>query len=814
MHKLLQDLRFAIRQLRKSPGFAVTTTLTLALGIGATTAIFSLVNTVLLRPLPFPEPDRLLWVSQLDQSVGVPGIPESLSYPDFFDWRAQNHSFDAISCYRHDSLTLTSSGTPQQLETQMVSSEFFRVLGVNPALGRGFVMDDEKPGTHVAVLSHEIWQSSFGGAGDIVGRAITLDGLSYTVVGVMPKGFEFPIQNPPPALWTTLADDAVGNRAATAARGADMLNAVARLKPGVTISQATADLSLIARNIAAQYPESNKTYTAALVKPELEDLVGNTRLALNVLFAAVVFVLLIACANVAGLMLARASRRRSEIAIRSAMGATRLEIMRQVLVESVFLSLCGGALGIALSVVLLRTMLRFVPQTLPRLDQVAVDATVLGFATAASIFTGVLFGALPAWRMSKLDPALALREGTRSVTSGRGQHRLHNSLVIAETAVGLVLLVGAGLLIRSFVRVMNVDPGFDPRNVLTASLNLPDSQYHGLKKVQFYDELLPRLAALPGVQSVAAGWPIPLGRGNFSISFSIEGRPVAKGDQPSEALSTVTPDFFRTLRIPVLSGRAFLRTDDSKSMPVIIINQAFARKYFPGEDPIGKHIQPDLGDGILAHPMRRVVGLVADVKRKSITAENAAQFYLPYAQAVITSPPLEIRTLGDPVSLVGPLRAQLAQIDSNIPLYRVRTLEDYVSQSAAAPRFQTLLITFFAVMALLLSAIGLYAVLSYMVAQRTLEIGLRIALGAQRSDVLRIILRRGLVLAASGLAVGIVVSLLLTRFMAGLLYGVRPFDPLTFAGVSMVLLLVSLLASTAPAYRAARLDPMNTLREQ
>ena len=814
MHKLLQDVRFATRQLRKSPGFATTTMLTLALGIGATTAIFSLVNTVLLRPLPFPEPDSLMWVSQLDQSIGVPGISESLSYPDFFDWRAQNHSFAAMACYRHGSVTLTGGGAAQQLDTQVVSSEFFRALGVNPALGRGFVLDDEKPGTHVAVLSHETWQSTFGGTNDTIGRAITLDGLLYTIVGVMPKGFMFPIQNPPPALWTTLADDASGNNPATAARGADMLNVVARLKSGVTISQATGDLSLIARNIAAQYPDTNKPYTAALVKPELEDLVGSTRLALNVLFAAVVFVLLIACANVAGLMLARASRRRSEIAIRSALGATRLEIMRQVLVESVFLSLCGGALGIALSVGLLRTMLRLVPPDLPRLGQVSVDAIVLAFATLASILTGILFGVLPAWRMSKLDPSLALREGTRSVTSGRGQHRLHNSLVIAETAIGLVLLVGAGLLIRSFKRVLNVDPGFDPRHVLTTRLNLPENQYPGLKKVQFYDQLLAKMAALPEVESAAAGWPVPLGRGNFSISFVIQGRPVAKGDEPSESLSIVTPDFFRTMRIPVLSGRAFQPRDDSKSMPVIVINQAFGRKYFPGENPVGRHIQADLGDGITEHPMREVVGMVGDVKRRGITADMQPQYYLPYAQCVITSPSLEIRTQGNPVSIIGPLRAQLAEIDSNIPLYQVRTMEDYVSQSAAQPRFQTLLITFFAAMALLLSAVGLYAVLSYMVAQRTLEIGLRIALGAQRSDILNLILRRGLVLAASGLAVGIVASLLLTRFMAGLLYGIHPFDALTFAVVSMVLLLVSLTASTAPAYRAARLDPMNVLREQ
>ncbi len=814
MLTLLQDLRFAIRQLRKSPGFALTTVLTLALGIGATTAIFSLISTVLLRPLPFPEPDRVMSAMALQTSGGAAGIAENLSYPDFFDWRTRNHSFEALASFHPDDRALTGAGSPQHLESQTVSSEFFRVLGVNPMVGRGFVADDEKPGAHAAVLSHETWQSIFGADPNIVGRTITLDGKNYNVVGVMPKGFQFPIQNPSAALWTTLADDTADKDPLTAQRGAHMVHLVGRLKPGVSIVQARADLDLIARNLAAQYPDSNKQFPSAVVVPELENLVGNTRPALHVLFAAVMLVLLIACANVAGLMLTRTSRRRQEIAVRAAMGATRFGIIRQVLVESVFLSLCGGALGVALAVVLLKTMVHFVPQNLPRLDQVAVDGTVMGFAALASILTGVLFGVLPAWRMSRLDPSLALREGTRSVTSGRGQHRLNSILVVAETAIGLVLLVGAGLLIHSFVRVLNVDPGFDSHHVLTVDLGMSDTQYPDLKKVHFYEQLLPRLAALPGVETVSAGYPLPLSEHNIGIGFAIEGRPVAKGDEPDAPVTIVTPDFFRTMRIPMLSGRAFLTTDDSKAPAVIIINQAFARKYFPGEDPIGKRMKPGLGDGIMNEPMREIIGVVGDVKRKGITAEMPAQYYLPFKQAIILDPTVVLRTAGDPLSLIGPLRAQLAQVDSNVPLFDIKTLDDYVSLSAAQPRFQTVLITFFAAMALLLSAIGLYAVLSYMVAQRTMEIGLRLALGAQRGDVLGLILRRGLILAVTGLAIGIFVSLLLTRFMAEMLYGVQPFDPLTFVGVSAVLLVVSLIASSAPAFRAAHLDPMRTLREQ
>ena len=682
-------------------------------------------------------------------------------------------------------------------------------------LGRAFVADDEKPGMRAAVLSHETWQSIFGSDPAIVGHNITLDGNSYTVAGVMPAGFQFPLDNPTPALWTSLADDATGKDPMTGQRGAHMATLIGRLKNGVSIEQARADLDLIAQNLSRQYPDSNTVFDGALVVPELqEDVPVTSRTAFHVLFAAVVFLLLIACANVAGLMLARTTKRKPEIAVRAALGASRLGLVRQALVESVVMSLCGGALGVVFSVILLRTLLRFVPENLPRLGQVAVDGPVLLFAAITSILTGVVFGVLPALRMSRLDPALALREGTRSVTSGRGQHRLHGGLVIAETAIGLVLLIGAGLLIRSFVRVLNVDPGFDPHQVLTAEIDLPDKQYPGVKGPQFFDELLARVAALPGVQSVAAGYPLPLSHGDFTIGFQVEGRPVPEGREPAESVSVVTPGFFHTLRIPLLAGRDFLPTDDSKAPAVVIVNQAFVKKYFPGEDAVGKRFQPGLGDGVTDQPMRQIVGVVADVKRNGITANTKPQYYMPYKQAIVVAPPLVIRTAGDPKMLIAPVRAQVAALDSNIPVFHIKTMEDYVSSSAAQPRFQTMLITSFAVLALLLSAIGLYAVLSYMVAQRTLEIGLRLALGAQRDSVLGLVLQRGMFMALAGVAIGIVASLGLTRFMEKLLYGVKPFDLLTFAGVSAVLLLVSLIASSVPAYRAARLDPMQTLRER
>jgi predicted permease len=807
-------MRFTIRQLRKSPGFAVTTILTLGLGIGATTAIFSLLNAVLLRPLPFPEPERLIWARQADIEPGVPAdTANALSYPDFFDWRARSHSLAGIASYRHDRLTLTGSGEPQMLAAAVVSAEFFRVLGVRPLLGRDFQLADERPGARVAVLSYALWQSRFGGAQDIVGRAITLDGRSHLVVGVMPAGFLFPIKNPAPGLWTSLADDAEGKTPQTTQRGWDCLDVVARLQPHVTVAEARAELSVIARNIAAQYPDTNKPFTAAIVQPMLEHLSGNFRPALRLLFGAVVLVLLIACANVAGLLLARATSRRGEIALRGALGAGRGKIMRQALMESVCLSLCGGALGVVLSTWSLDALLRFVPSDLPRASQISVDGTVLAFVTAVSLFTGLLFGVVPAWRMAQMDPALALRDGGRSMTAGRGQHGLHSCLVMAETAIGLVLLVGSRLLIRSFVRVLRVDPGFDTRHVLTASVEVPMSRYKTQGRLQFYDRLLRKLSALPGVRSAAAAWPLPLEPGNIGIAFEIEGHPTAPGDQPTEQLAVVTPDFFRTLRIPILSGRAFTPRDDSQSALVTIVNERFARKYFPGENPLGKHIKPGISDGITPSAMREIVAVVGNVKRESLTAETEPLYYLPYAQATITSPALAIRTAGDPASLIGPLRAVLANADKDIPLDDIQTLDEAASKTAAQPRFQTLLLACFAGMALLLSAIGLYAVLSYMVAQRSSEIGVRMALGAQRTDVLRMIVRRGLMLALAGIAIGLVAAALLTRLMSGMLYGVEPFDPATFAIVAIILLLVSLAASSAPAWRAAQVDPMRTLRD-
>jgi predicted permease len=808
------NFRYALRQLRKNPGFTLTAVLTLALGIGATTAIFSLIYTVLLRPLPFPQPDRLVSLAQQDHSL--PGMAsESLSYPDYFDWRAQNHTFSDIASFKHGNVTFFGNGETQHLESMIVSANFFRVLGVEPMLGRDFRWEEEKPGSRAVMLSYGLWQSAFGSAKDIAGKSVRLGDYEYTVAGVMPKDFTFPFESTAPQLWMSLSIDAEGKEPEASQRGNNQLEAIGRLKPGVTLQQARADLSVITNNLAKQYPDSNKWYTSAIVEPELDHITGDTRPALRVLFGAVALVLLIACANVAGLLLARGSQRSAEFALRSAIGASRGEIIRQLLAESVILSLCGGAAGVVSAGALLKATVLLLPVEIPRIAHVSVNGVVLAFAVIVSVLTGILFGLLPAWRMSHIEPLSTLRDGSRNVSSGRARHRMQSALVIAQTALGLVLLVASGLLIRSFIRVLQIDPGFDARNVLTARLGVTfDHRYNHDQHYQFFEQVVAKLKAQPGVQSVSAGWPLPLSNSYATVSIAIEGRPVAKGDEPSEAIAVVMPGYFQTMRIPLLSGRTFTERDGFKSMPVIIINQAFAAKYFPGENPIGKHIRAELGDGEIDHVMREVVGVVGNTKHLGLTADTDPMYYLPYAQAVITNPYIVIRSSSDPAKLINTLRGIVSQMDSEVPVYQVSTLENYISKSAAQPRFQTWLLGCFAGIALLLSAVGLYGLLSYTVVQRTFEIGLRMAIGAQRSDVLRMILHHGLRLALTGLVIGLAASALLTGFLTHLLYGVKPLDPVTFALVSIVLTVVSAAASFAPAWRASQLEPMKTLRDQ
>jgi predicted permease len=813
VESLWADTKFGFRQLIKNPGFALTAILTLALGIGATTAIFSLVHSVLLRPLPFPQSDRLMWLSMQDHSL--PGaVPESLSYPDYFDWRAQNHTFEAMASHAQSGVVLQQNGGAQRIDGQVVSSNFFQLLGAVPMLGRDFRLEDERQGNRAVMLSYSLWQSNFGGAKDIAGKTIRMDDENFVVAGVMPRGFQFPLENPGPALWKSIADDADGTSPKTTQRGFDVLGVIGRLKAGVTIEQARADLNLIAGNLARQYPDNNKQYSSALVEQELQHLTGDTRPALRILFGAVTLMLLIVCANVAGLLLARGSRRQAEFALRAAIGASRVAMIRQLLVESVTLSLCGGIAGVALAFGLLQATVKLMPLDIPRMTDASIDGSVLLFDLAVSLVAGVVFGLLPAFRLTQLSPAQALREGSRTVAGGRGQNRIHNGLVIAQTTIGIVLVIGSGLLVRSFIRILNVDPGFDPKHVLTMRIGVSFIKLQHDQHYQFYQQVLARIAAIPGVQSASAGWPLPMSNSTASVSFNIQGRPVAKGDEPNESMGLTMPGYFETMRTPLIAGRMLDDRDGVKGQPTIIINQALAKKYFPHENPIGHRMQVGVGDDVFEHSIREIVGVVGDIKHKGLTADADPQYYLPFAQAVITNPYIVIRTSADPASVQGAVDAAVHELDKSVPVYQVSTLEEYLSKSTAQPRFQTFLLTCFAAAALVLAAIGLYGLLSYMVVQRTLEIGLRMALGAQRTDVLGLIVRRGLTLSLIGVGVGLGVSAVVTRMLSGMLYGIRATDPVTFAVTTGLFLLVSLAASSVPAYRAARMDPMKTLREQ
>jgi predicted permease len=820
MHDLTSHLRFALRQLRRNPGFAITAIVTLAIGIGATTAIFSIFYTVLLRPLPFPEPDRLAAVNVLSyqpgsEATGI-GVPESVSYPDFFDWRSQNHSFESLASYHQLLASANANDSARMISGVAVSSDFFHVLSAAPAIGRTFTRDQEKAGDHSVVLSHEFWVSDFNASPDVVGKTIKLFDVPYTVIGVMPASFSFPVATPSPSFWTSPARDDEGKDPSTGQRGWMQLETIGRLQPGVTLTQAQAEMSTIQAGLSKRYPEEDLNNRSAKVTSEAQTLTGDVRPVLRILFAAVAALLLISCANVAGLLLARGSSRQSELAVRAALGASRQEIVLQLLAESVVLSLLGCAGGVALAAFMLKGLLHLVPAGIPRVGEASIDGPVLAFSFAVSLLTGVLFGLLPARRLSQTNPALALRDGTRSSTAGRSQHRLHSSLVVLQTALGLVLLVAAGLLIRSFMRELSVDPGFNPRNMLTFRVGMSPLRYkEDAESLAFYRQLLAKLNAIPGVKEATAVFPLPLSGSGIGLTFDIEGRPHAPGDSPVAQASIIEPSYFQTMGVPILRGRTFSEAEDQvKGRPAIIINQALADKFFPNEDPIGKRIQPGFSDDNGKKSMCEIIAVVANVKRSSMTEVPKPEYYMPYAPANISTPYYAMRVTGDPLSYVNSVRTAVTSLDKEAPIYRIHTYDDLVAVTTAQSRFQTLLLTAFAAIALLLAAIGLYAVLSYMVVQRTHEIGLRMALGAQRGNVLKLILRRGMALSLVGVALGIVASAELTRFLGSMLYGVKPLDPLTFVSVVGVLLAVSALASIVPATRAASLDPMKTLRDQ
>ena len=812
MGTLLQDIRYGVRMLAKNASFTVIAVLTLALGIGANTAIFSVVNAELLRPLPFRDPGRLVRVWATNSRTGTKS--NSVSYPDFADWRAQNQVFEQIGVYTNANYTLTGVEQPAHLEGQAISAEVMTLLGATPELGRLFAPGEDDAHHHVAILSHRLWKQHFAGDPGIIGRTITLENSGYTVVGVMPASFEFPLQRRPVELWTTfsaLQESTDNSPAITQQRGAHFLIGIARLKPGVTLTQAQSAMDVLASSLAKQYPNSNKYFGVRLV-PEQEEITGAIRPALFVLLIAVGVVLLIACVNVANLLLARATTRAREIAIRSALGAGRMRVVRQLLTESFLLALLAGTLGVILAAWGTDALVRLSPEDLPRVGEIHMDGRVLAFTAILSVVTGIIFGLAPALQITRANLVDTLKESALSTTAGMYRHRLRSSLVIVEMALALVLLVSAGLLIHSLISLQNVNPGFNPRNVLASDIDLPDGKFPNSKKVEFLRDLMPRVKALPGVVTAAAIEPLPMSGSEIRVAVEIEGHPVARSDEKLSSIRVITEDYFRTMQIPLLQGREFQEQDSAEAAPVVIINEALAQQFFPGENPIGKHIRPGISTDEKPSRMREIVGVVGNVKYQDLSSEWTPESYIPFAQLPFEAMTIVTRGANNPYILAKPTAEAVLSVDKDVPTFQVRTVEDYLNGTIAIPRFNTFLLGMFAGLALVLTAVGLYGVISYSVAQRTHEIGIRIALGGQPRDMLRLVVGQGLRLALVGVGLGLVVALFFTRFVSSLLFGITPADPISYAGVVLLLLGVVLLACYIPARRAMRVDPMVALR--
>jgi putative ABC transport system permease protein len=817
MQSLTQDFRYGVRVLAKTPGFTAVAVLTLALGIGANTAIFSIVNTVLLRPLPFQNSQRLVSLGNFD-TRHTPAIPQgTMSYPDAMDVRARNHSFQEVSVYNENDATLTGIGEPLHINVENVSANIFRLLGTQPSVGRAFLDSEDEPGHHVVILGDAFWRAHFNADRDVIGRTLNLNGRAYTVVGVMPPGFQFPVLAEARDLWLTFSRQAEvddpGDKPSTEQRGNHSLQMIARLKPGVTLAQANADLASISHALSTEYPASN-SHSAIGARSELDSLVGDTREPLLILFGAVSLVLLIACANVANLMLTRSMTRAREIAIRAALGASRGSIVRQLIAESLLLALTGAALGVGAARWALLAILRWYPTNLPRAAEIGIDHRVLLFTAGVAIVTGVVFGLMPALQVSKPNLTDAIREGGRGTTAGAGHNRLRSGLVIAETALGIVLLAGAGLLIRSLNRLAHTDLGFNPEHVLTATFDLSETRYNPDQQDQFIRELVTRIRALPGVSGAAGAMPLPLYQDRWSISFNLLDHPVPEASEPDAGIYNVVPGFFEAMQIPLLRGRTFDERDQRNSAPVMIVTQEFVKKFFPNEDPLGRRVKIGAGDGAARerYKTREIVGVVGDIRTSKLSAAPPPAYYVPLPQLMWGAPTLVIRSAMAPGTVETEVRKVLAAMDPDAPLYQVLTLDDYFALDLGRARFQTMLLGLFAGIALLLTAVGLYGVMSFTVLQRTHEIGIRVALGADRIDVLRMVLSKSMALTGVGLAIGVIGASMLTRLLDNLLYEVKPTDPVTLVAVSAVLIAVSALASYIPARRAARVDPMVALR--
>jgi putative ABC transport system permease protein len=808
----VRDIRYSIRRLLKSPGFTAVVVLTLGLGIGANTAIFSVINTVLLQPLDYREPDRLVTINHFYRSAALNNLEAPVSAVGFRDYRDKTKSFEAVAVETGWSANLTGTGDPERVPAIRVSGDYFRVFGVAPQLGRVFGRDEDEPGKNqVVVLSDGLWKRIYGGDRGIVGKTIQLNAQSYTILGVMPEGFKA-FFNSQADIWTPLALDP--KQFSPENYTNESLNLTARLKPGVSAKQADAEMHAFAEQVRRLYPNFVGKVWTLKVRTLNELATGDIRPALLVLLGAVGFVLLIACANVANLLLARVTSRQKEVAIRTALGADRWVLVRQLLTESVLLALAGGLLGLGIAYWSVRTLIAIVPN-IPRANELGIDGSVLAFTLGLSVFTGLLFGVVPALQTSRTNLHETLKEGGRTGSADVSGRVLRRVLVVGEMALAMTLLIGAGLLIKSVAKLQHVSPGFDPDRLLTFNLSLPNAKYpNDTIRQQFFQSMIERVSHVPGVAAVGGTSTMPFGGSWSTGSFNVEGYQRAPNEPgPWGDIRIVTPDFFRTMHIPLLQGRTFGTQDSHGGQSVAIVDEEFVRKYYPSQNPIGKRVyfsdQPKDSDYI------SIVGVVGHAMHEALDAKPRIQLYLPYAQIPNRqSMSVAVRTTGDPLLMARTVREAIHTVDKDMPLSNVKSMDDLLESSLGQRRLSMILLGAFSAIAMLLASIGIYGVLAYTVTQRSRELGIRMALGAARGRVLRLVIGQGMVLAVIGIAIGLVGALALTRLLAAQLYSITPTDPVTFIGVSFMLAGIALVATLLPALRATRVDPVVALREE
>jgi putative ABC transport system permease protein len=798
---MLQDLRFALRTFGKSPGFTTVAILALALGISANAALFSVINAVLLKPLPYAQPERLIAVFE----TFLPSGFGSVSAPNFFDWRKQNHTLDHLEAFSVGSLNLQSNGEPERIPSVLATAGLFDMLGARPIQGRTFLPDEDQPGKpHVVVISERLWRRRFGADPKLLGSSITLDGQAATVIGIMPASFQFPAGSLTRNLWMPLQF----NEDQLKERGNHWMAVVGRLQAGITMAAADADMKQVAANIERQFPEQKGR--SVWMRSMQDVLVGNLRPVLLILMGSVGFVLLIACANVANLLLARAASRTREVAVRAALGASRVRLIRQFLTESILLALAGGAVGVFLADAGIEALTKFAPGQIPHATSIHLDGTVFLFLAAVCLLAGIVFGIVPAFQSTGRDLQTGLREGGRSGSAGIRSAGLRNALVIGEFALALVLLIGAGLLMRTFLALNATNPGLVTEGVLTMSVSVPDEKYPKYSMWQrFYSPALDRIQALPGVRAAGIISLLPLQAWGWNGSFPIEGRPQEEpGKQPLAEFRQISPGYFRAMGIRILKGRALRREDSSTSPHVVLINDALAKRYFPGQDPLGQKIN--------WNEWRTIVGVVANTRQATLDREPMPELYFPATQLSesISGMTFVISTSVEPSSVTHAVTAAIQSVDPSQPVFGVKTMTEVVSDSLSNQRLYAWLLGVFSALALILASAGIYSVMSYLVTQRTQEFGLRMALGASTNNVLRMVLRQALLLIGAGLAIGLVGAIAVTRVLTNFLFGVKPIDGPTFAGVSVVLTLVALAATYLPALRATRVDPVEALRHE